>query len=621
MTSNVATPPRLPNRLWWWLATLATLVLVAAVYWPVLDAGLVWDDIANFKAHAWLYYGDEWLGYLLSGYNQWSLYFRPLGVALYVLEARLLHGDTTAMHALSLGIHLGTVALLIALARTTLVRYGRAGLLLGALIGLLYGLHPKLVVPVIWISSHDPLLVACILGALLASIRIQRLAPRAMVVSLCFLCGALLKESAAALPVFVVLLDWVHRGNRELPLLRRAWDVFRRNWSVYAALVATGILYLLARHWAIGSSTPGALAGLHVPDLAQLDKIAWLYLQYWGIALGFIGNMNPFHTTLGFRFGVDPWLTAMHVAAALAVLGIGLLVFSRRFAATGAAVIAVSLSLAPFIGIIPVTFDNSLYHERYAMIGIAMLCVLAPYILREWWPWLRKLPMLAALLPLLPVLWLALAIPSIRSTIPLWSDNLTLWKWAVMDNPRHRKAWGNLMNAYTMAGQYNKASAAFQHVLGADIPCKKCYVTGLVVAVSAGNAALADQAIERIHVENILQDTPGSRYYFLRAKGRLQLRLGQPDQAVKLLRKAIALQLMDPAGHIVLAEALVATGDMDAARDQVRLAVAMTYPPNRPAARRTAELILAGKAIYGKQISAAHTAPNARTALPAPPGG
>lgn len=66
------TPARNPssNRLWWLAATVASLALVALVYWPVLDAGLVWDDISNFTTYPALYHGDAWLGYLRTGFGE-----------------------------------------------------------------------------------------------------------------------------------------------------------------------------------------------------------------------------------------------------------------------------------------------------------------------------------------------------------------------------------------------------------------------------------------------------------------------------------------------------------------------------------------------------------------------
>lgn len=536
----------------------------------------------------------------------------------YVIEARLFGGAPGPMHAVSLGIHLADVALLIALARTTLAGDGKAGILLGLLAGLLYGLHPMLVAPVTWISSHDPLLVGVMLAALLASVRVRRLLPRAVLVSLLFFCGVLIKESAALLPAFIVLLDWVHRGQRELPLPQRAWQLLQRNWPVYLALILTSMAYLLLRGWALDSATPAAMAAVRVPDLAQLDRITWTYLKYWNVISGVGSNLNPLHTAISFRFGAEPWRVAMHLAAALGVAALGLLVFTRRFAATGAATIAASISLLPFIGIIPISFDHSLYHERYAMVGIALLCVFLPYVIHEWRPLARRVPMLAQLLPLLPVVWLALAIPSIRVTIPLWSSNVTLWEWAVRDNYQHPKAWGNLINAYMRTRQYEKASATVERMLAVNLKdCELCYVNGFIAAVNAGDTPLAERMIQIIHRRQVLSTSEPSRYYFARALGHLKLRLGEPAAAVKALHEAMQYRDTDSLGHMMLAEALMATGQPEAAGKQARRAVAVTYPARRSEMQTAARNILAGQSVFGKPMQTTRAAPATSATLPA----
>jgi len=92
------------------------LALIFLIYLPVRHAGFVWDDFTVFQERGWLYRGEQWKQHLFIGFNDWDFYFRPLVVALFVLQARLFEGVPGPMHLVSLAMQLANVTLVVLLA-------------------------------------------------------------------------------------------------------------------------------------------------------------------------------------------------------------------------------------------------------------------------------------------------------------------------------------------------------------------------------------------------------------------------------------------------------------------------------------------------------------------------
>ena len=448
------------------LAALAVAVVVMLVYWPVTKAGFVWDDLLTFQQRGWLYHGDAWKQYIFTGFNEWTHYFRPVVVALFVLQVRLFDGAPEPMHMVTLGMHLVNVTLVMALAKSLLPNGWSLRTSLPLLSGLLYGLHPMLVESVTWIGCQfDQVQLMAGLVGLLCSRRCENVWLRATAVAACFFISAGAKESAASYPAIVFLFDWLLRSNHNLKPVPRIHALLRRNWPVYAALLLAGLVYLWLRHKMMGATMAGLEPWMLVPDRARLDGIAYVYLKYWAVIIGIPTELNPLHPVGSVKFGADAGLLALRMLGSAGILTLGLLTLSKRFPAIGVLVLSATLYLLPVLGILPIQFDDSIYHERYAIGAIALACVLLPLIVYEFRHALDGMSLLSKLLPVLALAWLAWAIPNIRTTIPLWSNNVALWEWTVRGNPGNPHALGNLVSAYVFAGHEDRARTLVRNAL------------------------------------------------------------------------------------------------------------------------------------------------------------
>ena len=164
----------------------------------------------------------------------------------------------------------------------------------------------------------------------------------------------------------------------------------------------------------------------------------------------------------------------------------------------GYIIVAVTVTLLPVLHIIPLNFDSSLYHERYVMTGLAVACAMLPLIrmpnLSNW-----KINHIASPLKIIAAFaWLAFSFVSIQTTLPRWSNNANLWKWALVQNPDSIDAKDGLLSAYVDSKDYVHANELVDRLLLDKVPCTNCMLNAAVLAVAENNPGRAAVALEKV---------------------------------------------------------------------------------------------------------------------------
>ena len=431
-------------------AFVAVIALVTAVYWSVHDAGLVWDDVIFLRDAGGLRYGSNWLQFVLHGFDNWLNYFRPLGVALFAAETRLLDVAPAPMHLLSLGLHLINTLLVGALARAMAIPSNPPARpwLLPCIAMLLFGLHPVLVEPVVWIASQFELLLTLfMLLGLLANLTLRNRAVRAGSVALCFFLAACSKEAAIAFPLLLMIVDWLR--PIETQTVDRPWQVvsvrLQHQWPIYLAVLVAGIVYLAARYWGLGflMNSYGHTTSL---SWSRVHLIGFTYLAYWKLLVWPMAGLGPIHIFPAQQFADFTVATVATDAVALAIILIGFyLLWKRKL--LGGLIMGVTAALLPVLHVIPIEFEESIYHDRYAMTAVAIASALLPNVVAEWLGRLGN-RRLASYALLVGAGWLIAAVINIRVTVPLWSDEVKLWEWALRQNPGSIVAQDHLFGTY-----------------------------------------------------------------------------------------------------------------------------------------------------------------------------
>ncbi|HMH66487.1 MAG TPA: hypothetical protein VK519_01065, partial [Pinirhizobacter sp.] len=424
---------------------------------------------------------------------------------------------------------------------------------------LFFGLHPALVEGVVWVGCQFELaLTLFTLLGLLANMGITSPFWRAATVGLLFFLAALSKESAVCFPLLLLCQDVLLSRDTGSPLTDRIKAFARGNGLTYITCVVAGMAYLALRQWALGHVNPLATVG--VEPLANIQQACYLYLRYWGLAILPTG-LNPLHPALPFVPRHLTPLTALIDVASVVAIVVSLVATIRRRSPWAIAALAFSVAIMPALHLGTINFDDSTYHERYAMLAIASLAIFAPVAIGDWAT--RLSPRAITLSAIACATWLIASTLTTISVIPLWSSNVRLWEWALAVNPHSEVAKNMLLIAYDNEDRTGEARRLVAAIMADATPCDKCMPNIANFALDHGDLTLAALALDK--AQGSRQITYDRRMYHAYVFGRARwlLASGQRDESRDLLQAAIESDPVDPQPYALLGELLRSEGKID----------------------------------------------------------
>lgn len=550
------------NRLVYILGGFVLLV-IAAVFWPVIHADFVWDDWQSFHDTPWLTQGDQWKHYIFRDFNFWTYYFRPLVVGFFALQVHLFHSTPGPMHAVSLAIHLIDTALVGILAWQCAKLVGRTQKNDAWMVPLcmaFYGLHAALIELVAWIGCQFDLIATMLmLLGLIANLCIRQKVLRAASIACLFFLTACSKESAVSFPLLLSVFDWiiVNRARKD-PATPALQALIHRNWLAYIGILLSGCAYIAFRLWALGSVT-NDLDIYQIPPFARLQEICFIYIQYWKILLWPFAGINPIHPFDIHSFGVPSAISLATTVLAIGIFIAGLYAGIKHASPLGCIVLTVTAALLPVLHLIPGQFEQSLYHERYATTALAVMCAMFPLLRKPAFFSLQHAKRPAKLMLIgATFLWLIFSVASIHLTLPLWSNDVTLWRWALATNPQAPEAKVYLLLSYVKAKKFQDAVALADNLLTEPTPCFRCMTTVAELALSNNDLPRATLALQRMREPPLLTKDNASLENYYRLNGRLLMQENKMDDAEKSLRLALALNPKDSKSQGLLNEATAA---------------------------------------------------------------
>jgi tetratricopeptide (TPR) repeat protein len=437
-------------------AVLGAVVVVC--YANSLDAGFTLDNRlliledprvrdARPESLALVFTQDYWWPRAVSGL------YRPLTKLSYFVDFSLLgHADRPAgYHMLNAVLHWGNGVLLYALVLAL------GGAAVPALVAAaLHAAHPIATEAVTNIVGRADLFAGlAVLAATLLHVRPPPAAPwpragRRLAVALVVALGVLAKESAIAVAGVFVAVDaarwWAGPGARRASALARAVsDGVRRDGFVL--VLPIGMLVWL-RHRVYAALPPPEFPFLDNP-LVHVDfwtarltalKVTGLYLQRW-LWPAILSCDYSYDQIRLIRWPPAGWpdLTPALVLAGLAGLGVVAARAARRDAVLGAFALFAAVTFLPGANlIVPI---GTIMAERLMYLpsmGLAVCVVAAAYKLGARFPRLART---------VPALLAALVLAGAARTVARnrdWRDDVTLWTSAVHASPRSFKTHKSL---------------------------------------------------------------------------------------------------------------------------------------------------------------------------------
>jgi hypothetical protein len=547
-------------------AALVSALLVLFIYLPVRTNGFVWDDwsVLDVFGTTGLRHAVSRLDALLRPPDDYIVLFRPVTMLSLLAQIWLGHAGPQPFHIVNVGIHAANVCLLTLIAWR--LQQGVASrvstrYVLAVACGLLYGLHPVLTEPVIWISARSDLLVTFLLCiALLLDRAWSRNGwTKAVSVAAFFFLAMLAKETAVG---FLAALPFVHLAASHPRPGRFGWSTVVEatfpHFRTYAALLGATALYLAAR---MAVSGPAAFAldnaispARHIDTVGQHVLVVLTSIgQHVSSALWPFQNLVPGRQLpLPIRLGdVLPMVAASSsviLAAAAAAF------FSPAARMPAMWFLAFVASLLPVVNIVPIPAvvvpDEIVVADRYLTFPLVFACLSAPFLIRLAHAGLmRHIGVAGALIAMVTGAWLVASAFNVRVTIPLWKDDVALNTWAIRQSGDSFWRYANMGAYYLLAGDYGRAREAFLVSVRLRDDKQTAWIWN---NLGTAEAALGNHAEARRAFQRALELGPGEMRSRINI-GRLERSTGHPEAAAEVLEQG--LHRMRIAGRLVEQEA------------------------------------------------------------------
>jgi tetratricopeptide (TPR) repeat protein len=595
-------------------AALASIALVLfALYWPAVDAPLVYDDSNSIThnpsiARLWPLWGDTSAPGPLNPPRDTSVSGRPLVNLSLALNHRWGQLRPLGYHLTNLAIHILSAWLILAIVRRTLRlphfhgQFDASADALAWAAALLWAVHPLATEAVQYVTQRTELLMGfCYLATLYGSLRYwaaeidaQRRLWLAVTVTACS-AGMACKEVMVTAPLVVLLFDRAFVSGS----LRSA---LTRSWPLYLGLALSWIPLA-----AMNLSAPRSLtAGFHTDVPAYMwwftqAKVIWLYLKLaawpWPLVI---------HYDLPL---VESWQAAAPWLAATGIVGLLTFALLARNTAAGFLLACVPLILAPTL-VVPITTEVAAERRMYLpLAALVTLMVVGGYALTQRVRGTasrqndrRTSPHSAVLVAsAFAVIVLLIYAGLTTRRLRVYRDEISLWQDTLQHAPHSIPVRMNLGLALVNAGRPQEAIEQYQTVLELEPEKAATHRNNLAYAlIAAGRTA---DAIAQY--EQALRDDPESAEAHNNLAFAL-LNVQRPRESVEHYREVVKRKPDYAGGHLGLGMALTAVGTpQEAVRE---FEEAMRLQPDSVAAHsRLAETYAA----LGRQAAALESAQRA----------
>lgn len=541
-----------PDRRLRLLAIAALVILVAAIYAPVVDHAFVAFDSGTYiTQNEHVAGGLSWENLRWAFTTFHAANWHPLTWISHQLDVQLFRARPGWHHAVNAALHaLNGVLVFLVLAAAT----RRAGA--SFVVALLFAAHPLHVESVAWIVERKDVLSTCFgLLALHAWVRFARDGgSRTYVLALVAYAASLMSKPTLVTWPFVLLLcdAW--------PLARaqRGWSALVREKLPFFVLAALSCWITLSAQRA-----GGALQGLHDLPLAARAENALASLAWYE-------GKTFWPSALSFYYPLQTPSTAAVLAGALSLVLVTWIVLANRARAPWLAwgwFVFVG-TLVPVIGLVQV--GGQARADRYAYVPVLGLFTAVVFTLD------------VALSERLARRGIVLAVTLLfaflaRTQVGTWRDSETLARHALRVDPENHVALDLLGWTVFERGNTAEGLELLDRAVAAeprDPDARGNYARALL---RAGPAEDAERELRQ--ALSLRPDQPA----LLVGLGTLLSTRGAFEEAAAALRRAVELAPRDATARVALGEHLDRTGNIADSEAEFRAAIELA--PDDPRAR------------------------------------
>ncbi|MDV2469320.1 hypothetical protein QR674_10015 [Acinetobacter chinensis] len=448
--------------------TFVLLILIGIVgilYYPALNFSYVWDDTLLFVSKTGL----------LTEPLSWSLisepvlpgttYFRPLVFLSWYLEFNVFGQHSGISHFIGLIMFYINCCLVYCLAYQLAEKtHNKNKIYIGFGASLFYLFHPALIESTAWVSGRFDqfatlfILLACWLFVKDFSVKEKPKAVNIILINLSFICALLSKELGIVLPLILLCLYFaLMQKNTELS----NFEIFRVGVNKYKLLIMvtffTFIVYLFLRNQAMhgmyhASLTEDYVKRIILNDLAPLYALAF-YVQKTFLPFSGINILHPYFDYVS----KDIFSYLKITVISLFILFVFYMAWIGRSLSAWLAINGL-LSVFLVLHFIPLGIAESIGHERFMTLGLAFMAISLAFIPYE--SYLDKIGLKRGIKKLIfssiLLSWFLLSILTIKSILPLWKNDYSLWSWTYKIHPESSLARYNYLYGALDQGNYQE---------------------------------------------------------------------------------------------------------------------------------------------------------------------
>ncbi len=478
-----------------WLVVLGITFLAHVSY---INNGFTWLDHIDIEQGKAIVSPSQWYTAFTTRYGETGFY-RPLVTLAHSFDAVLYGRWPPGFHLTNVFLHLAVVASAILFLGCFMPLQRREVMLAG----LIVGLHPLSWLPVGAISYRPELLVA--LFTLLAvyfhaRARISGSWPLISLAILSVLLGLFCKETAVVwIPSFILL--WEIAGVPQS--CRHSLERQKSEGSTKFALRLHGkgaLLLFLGELFAL--SVYLFLRAHGVPEVWRVSAVSLPLSQGIGTRLQVLGGrlleiVSPLKPALSDATPIVPITALPAILTGLVILlGLGIVVRSGLQSEWSIAVFSLAIALAPGTNIVPLARFSSPHYGYLAVLGVAMLVLLAQQSLD------RNIPSTSRPFKLAIVAWLVIMGAVTFAKGFQFRDNLTLFGTEVKRDPYFSEGHFYLGNYFMQKGENDRAAIEFEAALQ-NVPHVIAYVDRPAVLINLAGVRLRQARLEE--AEQLLQ--------------------------------------------------------------------------------------------------------------------
>jgi Tfp pilus assembly protein PilF len=565
-TANARVPLLSEDRLAEYFAA-AALILPVLLFLRVLFFDFVYDDEVQILGNPWIhsfrnlpmFFTQPVWGFLhrpdIHGY------YRPLFLVLLTVCYKLLGEEPLGWHAVTLILHVLTVAAVLWTGKKLLK--DRLAASLGAL---LFAINPVHTEPISWISDLPEILftffVVLAFGAYLRAVAGESSSRWWWFLSWssAFL-GLLSKETALCLPILIFL----HAALLPRSSSATGFGRVKNALALATPYLALGAAVFFVRHYALRSTRAAGY-----PELFGSLVHAPAAIAFYLLHLIFPFRLALFYTMPDF-YSPTPEAALVWIAV-FAILFGGAVLWLRRFSSALFFVLWIVLTVLPAIVALGSFGIYDAVHDRYLYlpsVGLSWLIAL-PVARREVWGFPRQRAWFSAAIVALCVSW---SVGCFHEN-QYWRSNFTLYRRAAQRSPENVLALTSYGLQLDRQGQpedavdvLRKASALDPDYLSSwnglgAVEAKLNHFSAARVAFARADTLVPDSQ-SPLHAQIALQ------------LAELELRAENPQAAVVQAGKVLVLAPDNPKAHMALAAAYALEGRAQDASKEQRIANAI----------------------------------------------